>query len=66
MSTDTNLAAAPASGLATGVWHLDPTRSSVEFHVPHFYGLGMIWSPLGVMRAPSKLIVRGRLVRTES
>jgi polyisoprenoid-binding protein YceI len=39
MSTDTNLAAAPASGLATGVWQLDPTRSSVEFHVPHFYGL---------------------------
>jgi polyisoprenoid-binding protein YceI len=39
VSIDTNLAAAPASGLATGVWHLDPTRSSVEFHVPHFYGL---------------------------
>src|SRR3954454_16295656 len=25
--------------------------------------LGMAWSPLGIMRAPSKLIVRGRLVR---
>jgi polyisoprenoid-binding protein YceI len=25
--------------------------------------LGMIWSPLGILRAPSKLIVRGRLVR---
>lgn len=25
--------------------------------------LGMTWSPLGIMRAPSKLIVRGRLVR---
>jgi polyisoprenoid-binding protein YceI len=24
--------------------------------------LGMTWSPLGIMRAPSKLIVRGRLV----
>jgi polyisoprenoid-binding protein YceI len=27
--------------------------------------LGMTWSPLGVTRAPSKLIVRGRLVREE-
>jgi polyisoprenoid-binding protein YceI len=27
--------------------------------------LGMTWSPLGIMRAPSKLIVRGRLVRKE-
>jgi polyisoprenoid-binding protein YceI len=26
-------------GLATGAWRLDPARSSVEFHVPHFYGL---------------------------
>jgi polyisoprenoid-binding protein YceI len=26
-------------------------------------GLGMTWSPLGILRAPSKLIVRGRLVR---
>jgi polyisoprenoid-binding protein YceI len=25
--------------------------------------LGMTWSPLGIVRAPSKLIVRGRLVR---
>jgi polyisoprenoid-binding protein YceI len=25
--------------------------------------LGMSWSPLGILRAPSKLIVRGRLVR---
>jgi polyisoprenoid-binding protein YceI len=25
--------------------------------------LRMSWSPLGIMRAPSKLIVRGRLVR---
>jgi len=25
--------------------------------------LGMTWSPLGLLRAPSKLIVRGRLVR---
>jgi hypothetical protein len=27
--------------------------------------LGMTWSPLGLVRAPSKLIVRGRLVRSE-
>lgn len=27
--------------------------------------LGMTWSPLGILRAPSKLIVRGRLVRQE-
>jgi polyisoprenoid-binding protein YceI len=27
--------------------------------------LGMLWSPLGITRAPSKLIVRGRLVRAE-
>jgi polyisoprenoid-binding protein YceI len=27
--------------------------------------LGMTWSPLGILRAPSKLIVRGRLVRKE-
>ena len=25
--------------------------------------LGMTWSPLGILRVPSKLIVRGRLVR---
>ena len=25
--------------------------------------LGMTWSPLGILRAPSTLIVRGRLVR---
>ena len=28
--------------------------------------LGMTWSPMGVMRTPSKLIVRGRLVRADS
>jgi polyisoprenoid-binding protein YceI len=27
--------------------------------------LGMVWSPLGITRAPSKLIVRGRLVRAD-
>jgi polyisoprenoid-binding protein YceI len=28
--------------------------------------LGMTWSPLGIMRAPSRLIVRGRLVPKEN
>jgi polyisoprenoid-binding protein YceI len=28
-----------ASPIATGAWRPDPTRSSVEFHVRHFYGL---------------------------
>jgi polyisoprenoid-binding protein YceI len=27
--------------------------------------LGMLWSPMGILRAPSKLVVRGRLVRAE-
>ena len=28
--------------------------------------LGMMWSPLGILRAPSKLIVRGRMTPTSS
>ena len=32
-------AARTAGGLATGTWRLDPARSSIEFHVRHFYGL---------------------------
>jgi polyisoprenoid-binding protein YceI len=28
--------------------------------------LGMTWSPMGILRAPSKLIVRGRLVRQDA
>jgi polyisoprenoid-binding protein YceI len=28
-------------------------------------GLGMLWAPMGITRAPIKLIVRGRLVRQE-
>ena len=28
--------------------------------------LGMTWSPLGILRAPSRLIVRGRLIREET
>jgi len=39
MTTTTIPPASAARGLATGTWHLDPARSSVEFHVRHFYGL---------------------------
>ena len=40
MSTTDLTTAAGASGRITdGAWQLDPTRSSVEFHVRHFYGL---------------------------
>src|SRR3954469_5667808 len=28
-----------AAPIAAGAWRLDPARSSVEFHVRHFYGL---------------------------
>lgn len=28
--------------------------------------LGMTWSPLGILRSPSKLVVRGRLVRAQA
>lgn len=38
--TTTSTASPPsATELASGTWHLDPARSSVEFHVRHFYGL---------------------------
>ena len=39
MSNDTVTATRAAGGLATGTWRLDPARSSIEFHVRHFYGL---------------------------
>jgi polyisoprenoid-binding protein YceI len=39
MSTNTIPTASDARGLATGRWRLDPARSSVEFHLRHFYGL---------------------------
>jgi polyisoprenoid-binding protein YceI len=41
-------------------------RSADFFDVDDRPQLGMTWSPLGIMRAPSKLIVRGRLVREEA
>src|SRR4051794_26522829 len=40
MSPTTQTPTTPAaSRLADGVWRLDPARSSVGFHVRHFYGL---------------------------
>jgi polyisoprenoid-binding protein YceI len=39
MSTNSIPSAGAARGLGTGRWHLDPARSSVEFHVRPFYGL---------------------------
>jgi polyisoprenoid-binding protein YceI len=39
MTTDATSSTPSASDLATGAWRLDPARSSVEFHVPHFWGL---------------------------
>ena len=35
----TNASPVPGADRATGAWRLDPARSSVEFQVPHFYGL---------------------------
>src|ERR687896_2145723 len=39
MTTNAIPSATPTADLATGAWRLDPARSSVEFHVRHFYGL---------------------------
>jgi polyisoprenoid-binding protein YceI len=39
MSTDATPSRPAASDLATGAWGLDPAHSSIEFHVPHFWGL---------------------------
>jgi polyisoprenoid-binding protein YceI len=37
--TDQTITTTPAAAIADGAWQLDPTRSSVAFHVRHFYGL---------------------------
>src|SRR5271163_4316433 len=39
MSTPPDPSSSAVSELAGGAWRLDPARSSVEFHVRHFYGL---------------------------
>jgi polyisoprenoid-binding protein YceI len=39
MNDETAQAGSAADRLLAGTWRLDPARSSVEFHVPHFYGL---------------------------
>jgi polyisoprenoid-binding protein YceI len=41
----------------------DELELEASTHADH-HELGMLWSPLGILRAPSKLIVHGRLVRT--
>ena len=43
----------------------DELELEAETHVDHRQ-LGMTWSPLGILRAPSKLIVTGRLVRSDA
>ena len=39
MNTAPTPSPAHTGDLTTGSWRLDPSRSSVEFHVRHFYGL---------------------------
>ena len=39
MSTPSTSSSPSVADLATGTWRVDPARSSVEFHVRHFYGL---------------------------
>jgi polyisoprenoid-binding protein YceI len=39
----------------SGVWQLDPSRSSVEFHVRHFYGLMTVKGRFGRYQGTLKL-----------
>ena len=39
MTTDEIPSTPSVSDLATGAWRLDPARSSIEFRLPHFWGL---------------------------
>jgi polyisoprenoid-binding protein YceI len=39
ITTTSNTDSAATPEITSGDWQLDPTRSNVEFHVPHFYGL---------------------------
>ena len=39
MSTIPSIQPAGVASIADGAWQLDPTQSSVEFHVRHFWGL---------------------------
>jgi polyisoprenoid-binding protein YceI len=39
MSSPSTSPSPSVTDLATGTWRVDPARSSVEFHVRHFYGL---------------------------
>ena len=37
--TTNTMSPAAAAQITDGAWRLDPVRSSVEFHLRHFYGL---------------------------
>ncbi len=39
MTPDETPSTSSERDLATGAWRLDPAHSSIEFHVPHFWGL---------------------------
>jgi polyisoprenoid-binding protein YceI len=39
MSTVPHSPDLPATAVSTGVWQLDPAQSTIEFQVPHFWGL---------------------------
>ena len=47
-----------ATGLATGTWRLDPSRSSVEFHVRSLYGLVTVKGRFGRYRGTLDLASR--------
>jgi polyisoprenoid-binding protein YceI len=47
MSTVQSTQSAKPTPLSTGVWRLDPERSSVEFRVGHLWGLGTVTGRFG-------------------
>jgi polyisoprenoid-binding protein YceI len=47
MTTDPIGPNEPFATAKAGVWRLDPARSSVEFHVRHFYGLTTVHGRFG-------------------
>jgi hypothetical protein len=61
MSNDAVPAARATAGLATVKGRLEADAATLADHRE----LGMTWSPMGLLRAPSELIVRGRLAREE-
>jgi polyisoprenoid-binding protein YceI len=61
MTTIAQPTALPSASIIDGAWRLDPARSSVAFHVRHFYGLMTVKGEFADYEGT--LIVRGRLVR---